>query len=109
MGDGNAAEAGGDLDQGSEHQNPQSDLAYAVENRRQVAVAGRPPRAAEEAPGGARPPQEAIARALLRRQGRDALRFAGNLVLHGPLRVCIQGASLFDLLQALSMLRCRLL
>lgn len=90
MGDGNAAEACGDLDQGSEHQNPQGHLASAVANRRQVAVAGRPPRPAAEAQGGARTPQEA---AMLRPQGRDALRFAGDPVLHGPLRVCVQGAS----------------
>lgn len=108
MGDGNAAEACGDLDQGSEHQNPQGHVASAVENRRQVAVAGRrPPRPATEAQGGARPPQEA---AMLRPQGGDALRFAGNPLLHGPLRVCIQGASApFDLLLALSILGCRLL
>lgn len=104
-GNGNAAETSGDLDQRSEHQNPQGDVASAVEDRREVAMAGRSPRAAEEAPGGARPPQKAIARALQRRQGGDALRFAGNPVLHGPLRVCLQGASLFDLPQALSILK----
>lgn len=95
MGDGDAAATGGDLDQGSEQQNPQGHVASAVEDCGEVAVAGRPPRAAAEASGGARAPQEAISGALLRREGGDTLRFAGNPVLHGPLRVCLQGDLLF--------------
>lgn len=95
MGDGDAAATGGDLDQGSEQQNPQGHVASAVEDCGEVAVAGRPPRAAAEASEGARAPQEAISGALLLREGGDTLRFAGNPVLHGPLGVCLQGDLLF--------------
>jgi len=52
----------------------------------EVAV-GLPPRAQEADPGGVQPPHHALPRT----QGGLRLRFAGPPLLHGPLRVRLQG------------------
>lgn len=91
MGNGGAPQASGGLGQGSTIQNPQGHVAPTLEARRQVAMAQRPPRPPEEDSRGIRSPQEAIGGSLLCRQGRHRCRFAGDLLLHGPRRVCLQG------------------
>lgn len=61
MGNGDAAEESGDMDQRSADQNPQSDVAAALEDGREVAVAQRPPPTAEEDSGRVGGQEEAIA------------------------------------------------
>lgn len=63
-----------------------------VENEVAMDFERRQPTTAEDNPQGVRASPEATPRSLRRRQGRLPLRLAGHALLHGPLRVRLQGA-----------------
>lgn len=83
-------EPSGVMDQRPAGQDPQGLMgafamadAVAVEQQRQVAE--------EKDPGRVRAPEEAAPSTLPRTQGRVRLGLAGHSLLHGPVRVCLQG------------------
>ena len=77
------------MDQGPASEAPEGVVGPAP-MAHEVAVE-QPPRAQEEDPGGVRAPQEAAPGSLPLPQGRVCLRLAGSPLLHGPLRVRLQG------------------
>lgn len=91
---GGVAEQGGGVDQGAASEDPEGVVGTAaVED--EVAVERRRPRAAEEAPAGVRAPPQAAPPPLPLPQSRLRLRLAGHPLLHGPLRMRLQGSLLF--------------
>lgn len=80
------------MDQGAESQAPEGVVGpTAVEDEVAVGRRRRLPGTSPEDPPGVRAPPQAAPRSLRRRQGRLRLRPPGHPLLHGPLRVRLQG------------------
>jgi hypothetical protein len=72
--------------------------AVAVEQQRQGAE--------EKDPGRVRAPEEAAPSTLPRTQGRVRLGLAGHSLLHGPVRVCLQGTGFLGRFELLKLFLC---